>query len=76
MCLVGVLGLTQALSYIIQEHVVFYTRMTGSKATNALSAMIFNKNLRTSAATNKKFSLGQIVNFVQVDALKMQFLTQ
>ena len=76
MILVGVLGATQAASYIITEHVVFYTRMTGSKATNALSAMIFNKSLKVSPATNKQFSLGQIVNFVQVDAVKMQFLTQ
>ena len=48
--------------------------MIGSKATNALSALIFNKSLRVSQATNKNFSLGQIVNFVQVDAVKMQLL--
>ena len=69
------LGGTQASSYIITEHVVYYTRMTGSLATNALSALIFNKSLRVSQTTNKKFALGQIVNFVQVDAVKMQFLT-
>jgi len=70
-----ILGGTQAVAYITSEHVVYYTRMTGSKATNALSALIFNKSLRVSSCTNKQFDLGQIVNFVQIDAVKMQFLT-
>ena len=72
--LVLILGVTQALAYVIMEHVVYYSKMTGSKATNALTALIFNKSLRVSQATNKNFALGQIVNFVQVDAVKMQFL--
>lgn len=62
--LVLVLGGTQAASYIVTEHLVYYTRMTGSKATNALSALIFNKSMKVSALTNKQFELGQIVNFV------------
>jgi len=73
--IVLILGSTQAVAYVITEHVVYYTRMTGSKATNALSALIFNKSLKVSQATNKQFALGQIVNFVQVDAVKMQLLT-
>ena len=76
MKLVAILCATQAASYFITEHVLFFAKMTGSKATNALSALIFNKTLKISAATNKKFSLGQIVNFVQADALRMQFLMQ
>ena len=76
MQLVGLLCASQAVSYLISEHVVFLTKMTGNKATNALSALIFNKTLRISTATNKKFSLGQIVNFVQSDAVRMQILTQ
>lgn len=73
--LILALGLTQAASYMITEHVVYYTRMTGSKATNAVSALIFNKSLKVSSLTQKQFDLGQIVNFVQIDAVKMQFLT-
>jgi len=49
--------------------------MLGIKATNGLSALIFSKSLRVSPCTNKQFDLTQIVNFVQVDAFKMQFLT-
>ena len=52
------MGATQAASYMITEHVVYYSRMTGSKATNGLSAIIFDKSLKVSQATNKKFSLG------------------
>lgn len=62
--LVGILGATQAGAFIISEHMVYYTRMMGSKATNSLSAMIFNKSLKLSPATNKKFGLAQVVNFV------------
>ena len=71
----GILGATQATAYLISEHVVYYTRMLGSKATNALAAMIFNKSLKLSPATNKQFGPVQVVNFVQVDAVKMQLLT-
>ena len=46
--LVLILGATQAASYMMTEQVIFYARMTGSKATNALSAMIFNKSLKVS----------------------------
>lgn len=53
MMLILALGLTQAASYMITEHVVYYTRMTGSKATNAVSALIFNKSLKVSSLTQK-----------------------
>ena len=46
--LVLILGGTQAAAYMMTEQVVFYARMTGSKATNALSALIFNKSLKVS----------------------------
>lgn len=42
--------------------------MIGVKSTNALISYIYKKQLKVSSATNKKFSQGEIVNFVQVDA--------
>ena len=42
--------------------------MIGVKSSNALVAMIFRKQLKLSPATNKAFSMGEVVNFVQVDA--------
>ena len=49
--------------------------MTGVQTTNAMVAMIYDKMFKISSATNKKYTQGQLVNFVQVDALKMQFLS-
>lgn len=48
--------------------------MIGVKSTNALIAMIYEKQLRVTSATNKKFSSGEMINFIQVDAVKMQLL--
>ena len=73
--LVVLLAVTQGLGYVISEHLTFYSRMTGVQTTNAMVALIYDKMFRISSATNKKYSQGQLVNFVQVDALKMQFLS-
>ena len=37
-------------------------------------AAIYDKMFKISKATNKKYTQGQLVNFIQVDAVKMQFL--
>ena len=50
--------------------------MLGTKSVNGVVAMIFNKSLRLSSATNKVFSQGEIVNFMQVDAPKIQMIAQ
>ena len=71
---VVLLVLSQGLVYIINEHLTFYSRITGNQTTNAMIAMIYDKMFKISKATNKKYSQGQLVNFIQVDAVKMQFL--
>jgi ABC-type transport system involved in cytochrome bd biosynthesis fused ATPase/permease subunit len=50
--------------------------MIGVKSTNAMIALIYEKQLKLSSATNKRFSQGEIVNFVQVDAQKMQMISE
>lgn len=45
--------------------------MVGVKSTNALIGIIYNKLLKISASSNKTFNQGEIINFVQVDAMKM-----
>ena len=50
--------------------------MLGIKSTNAMIALIYRKQLKLSSATNKTFSQGEIVNFVQVDAQKMQMISE
>ena len=62
--LVSLLALSQGLVYIVQDHVTFYSRMTGVKSTNAMIAVIYDKMFKISSATNKKFSQGQLINFV------------
>jgi len=53
---VGLLILTQALFYLISEHLDFYQRMIGVKSTNAMIALIYHKQLKISSATNKRFA--------------------
>ena len=72
--LVSLLTLSQGLAYVLSEHIVFYARMTGVKSTNAMIALICDKAFKVSSATNKKFAQGQLVNFVQDDAVKLQWL--
>ena len=69
--LVAFLSTSQGLAYLITENINFYTAMTGCISTNALVAMIYGKLFTISSASNKKFDQGQLVNFVQVDALKL-----
>jgi len=47
----------------------------GTKSTNALIGFIYEKLLKLSAATNKNFTNGEIITFVQVDAQKLQYLS-
>ena len=64
MLLIFLLVLTQGIAYFMSEHIQFYQRMIGVKTTNALIAMIYEKQLKISSATNKRFSSGEIINFV------------
>ena len=48
--------------------------MIGTRSSNALIALIYQKLHRVSPSTNKKFDSGQIVNFVQVDAQMLFWL--
>ena len=45
-------------------------------STNALISLIYKKSLKVSNATNKKFQLGEIINFVQVDAGKLMMISE
>lgn len=73
--LVALLVGTQGLSYFIGEHLKLYQRMIGVKSTNAMIAMIYAKQFRITSSTNKRFSSGELTNFVQVDANKLAMLS-
>jgi ATP-binding cassette subfamily C (CFTR/MRP) protein 2 len=49
--------------------------MVGVKSTNAMIAMIYAKQFRINSSTNKRFSSGELTNFVQVDANKLAMLS-
>jgi hypothetical protein len=44
-------------------------------STNSLIAFIYEKSLKVSSATNKAFSNGEIITFIQVDAQKLNYLS-
>lgn len=71
----GILCGTQILSYFISEHMAYYNVLTGRRSSNAVIAFIYQKYSRISSATNKDFSSGQIVNFVQVDAQRLYWIS-
>jgi hypothetical protein len=49
--------------------------MIGVKSTNAMIAFIYQKQFKITSSTNKKFASGELVNFVQVDAMKLALLS-
>lgn len=70
------LVLSQGFAYLLAENISFRQQMIGAKTTNSLIGLVYQKQLRVSAATNKEFVHGEIITFVQVDAQKMQWLSQ
>lgn len=74
MTLAMLLVFTQGFAYILAENINFKQNMIGTKSTNALIGLIYQKQLKVSPATNKTFTNGEIVTFVQVDAQKMNYL--
>jgi ABC-type transport system involved in cytochrome bd biosynthesis fused ATPase/permease subunit len=50
--------------------------MIGVKSTNAMIALIYAKQFKITSSTNKRFSSGELTNFVQVDANKLALLSQ
>ena len=53
----------------------YFNIMTGRRSSNAVIAFVYEKYSKISAATNKDFSSGQIVNFVQVDAQRLFWIS-
>ncbi len=48
---------------------MFYLQiMTGYKSANLVNALVYGKHANISNATNKDFTPGEVVNFVQVDS--------
>jgi len=52
----------------------FVQGLLGGRAYTGVVAIIYNKVLKCSSSTNKSFSQGEIINFIQVDASKILYL--
>ncbi|CDW87468.1 abc transporter [Stylonychia lemnae] len=72
---VAALVITQCLNYILFEHIIYQQVMVGVSSVNSLVVLIYEKLFRISSATNKQFSQGEIVNFIQVDAESLFILS-
>lgn len=68
--------LSQGLFFLMSEHLDYSQKIFGVKLQNAVIAMLYRKQLKLSSATNKSFSSGEVVNFIQVDAAKIQYIPE
>ena len=53
------------------ENICYYMIETGHKTHTTLKTLLFKKNFRISAATNKNYSSGEILNLIERDANKI-----
>lgn len=67
--------MSQAIRYFLIEILWFYQQVIGGVTTVALIGLIYNKQLRTSNASNKTFASGEIINFLQNDATNVYNLS-
>lgn len=61
-----------SFSKILLEQACFVQSILGDKAFGSMIALIYKKTLKISPATNKEFSQGEIINFIQVDSEKLR----
>lgn len=72
--LIGVYLFIDLLGKMFSQQGNYMQAILGAKAYTGVVAITYNKVLRCSSATNKTFSQGEIINFIQVDAEKIKFL--
>ena len=76
-------GLTLVISYnlldvisnLITDQSDFVQSIIGINAKHGLTGIIYDKAMRISQSTNKKFSQGEIINFINVDVEKLRSIT-
>lgn len=72
--LVLLLVVSQGITFIVEEHITFSQEITSNFICNAVVGLIYEKTLRLSPASNKKFKSGDLITFIQVDVNKLNFL--
>lgn len=62
---------TKIFAHTFWENLCYYMIETGHKTHTTLKTLLFKKNFRLSAATNKSYSSGEILNLIERDANKI-----
>ena len=60
--------LLKIFAHTFWENLCYYMIETGHKSHTSLKTVLFKKNFRISAATNKDYSSGEILNLIERDA--------
>ena len=68
------LVVTKVFTTFFHHQVKFNSEISGVKAENAVSALIYEKVTKSSVFIKNQISEGEIINFMQVDAEKLNYL--
>ena len=71
LCLVILYNIIGILANLIGDQSDFIQAVIGINAKHGVIGMVYDKVLKTSQSTNKKFSQGEIINFINVDVEKV-----
>ena len=68
------LVITKAFTTFFHHQVKFNSEISGVKAANAAAALIYEKVMKSSVFLKNQISEGEILNFIQVDVEKLNYL--
>ena len=68
------LVLSKVLTTFFHHHTKFHSEISGVRAENAVSALIYEKVTKSSIFIKNQISEGEILNYIQVDAEKLNYL--
>ena len=68
------LVLSKVLTTFFHHHTKFNSEISGARAENAVSALIYDKITKSSIFIKNQISEGEILNYIQVDAEKLNYL--
>ena len=68
------LVLSKVLTTFFHHHTKFNSEISGVRAENAVSALIYEKVTKSSIFIKNQISEGEILNYIQVDAEKLNYL--
>ena len=69
--IVGFLVVTKIFESLSQRHWFFNSRRSGMKMRSALMVAVYQKQVRLSSSARTRHSVGEIVNYIAVDAYRM-----